>query len=779
MQNIAQKPTVSIDFKRILFRSFTNWYFFVITIGIGFVWAFLFNRYATRTYPIGASILFFAKDETSSASELLYRNALSNTKSNHLNDLYLMKSNLIIKRVVEGLAFNVFIYVDGDIASSEVYNLPFNITCNSIEGSGEYSFRVLDSTSFTLRYFQSQENSAAVKEEVFKLNQKIAFDGKEFSVTVNNSKDISQYYNKELRVVVTPITSIADDYSDRLNLRWAEEGSGVMNITIFGSTPQREIDFINGLIKTFQRYDLDQKNQTADRTVTFIKSQLEMVSDSLQQFEIQLERFKQDKHTNGDFNQDAQRLIGRAESLENQKSSVILRGSYYKYLQEYLDKGERLDQVILPSSLELSDPILSNLLGKIMDLQVDTKLFLERNKRGGQSNPLIDSRIEKITELRNEVKESMKNQLNLDKIKLDFLSSQIKGIDKLFEAVPYNQRKLISITRKYSLYETLYLFLLQKKAEGEISRSGNASDLVVINPPRVVGGSITPAINQNYFLGIVAGFAIPLLIIVVIEILNNKVLERSDIERFTSIPIIGGVGHKKGEGNLQVLNDTKSPIAESFRALRSNLSYFVGNKPNAIFVVTSSISGEGKTFTSLNLASVLSLSFKKTLLVGADLRKPKLSSEFQLRNDVGLSSYLAGINSFEEVVQETSFKNLYVVAGGPVPPNPSELLMGDRLSQFIASAKAHYDYIVIDTAPMSLVTDSYSLFDFADHIIFVVRQKYTPKHLLRAVDEAYETKQIKNVSIIFNDLYSGLGFEFTDGYSYTYGYKKSNYGYYN
>lgn len=778
MQNIAQKPTLNIDLKRILFRSFTNWYFFVITIGIGVVWAFLFNRYATRTYPIGASILFFAKDETSSGAELLYRNALSNTKVNHLNDTYLMKSNLIIKRVIENLSFNVFVYVDGDISSTEVYDLPFSIACNSIEGSGEYSFRILDSTSFLINYFRPQETNTFSKEVVYKFRQTANFDDKQFDVKIKNRQKLTQFFNKELRIVVTPISSIADDYSDRLSLRWAEEGSGVMNISIFASTPQREIDFIEALIKTFQRYDLDQKNQTADRTVAFIKSQLEMVSDSLRQFEAQLEKFKQAKHTIGDFNQDAQRMLTRAESFESQKATLLLRSSYYNYLQDYLNQGESLDQVILPSSLDLSDPILSTLLNKIMDIQVDTKLFLEKDKSRVNSNPLIDARIEKIVALKNEVKESMKNQLNLDKIKIDFLSSQIKGIDKLFESIPFNQRRLISITRKYSLYETLYLFLLQKKAEGEISRSGNASDLVVINPPRIVGGSITPAISQNYFLGIVAGFGIPLLIIFLIEILNNKVLERSDIERFTSIPIIGGVGHKKGDGNLQVLNDTKSPIAESFRALRSNLSYFVGNKPNAVFVVTSSISGEGKTFTSLNLASILSLSLRKTLLVGADLRKPKLSSEFQLRNDVGLSSYLAGINSFEEVVQQTSFESLYVVAGGPVPPNPSELLMGDRLNQFIVSAKAEFDYIVIDTAPMSLVTDSYSLFDFADHIIFVVRQKYTPKHLLRTVDEAYETKKIKNVSIIFNDLYSGLGFEFTDGYSYTYGYKKSNYGYY-
>jgi len=421
---------------------------YLIFISLGFIWAFLTNRYATRTYPISASILFFAKDETSSGAELLYRNALLNTKRNYLNDPYLMKSNLIVKRVVEELSFNVQVILDGDISSSELYDLPFKITCPTFDQSGQYEFIVLSEKKFRIDYLTKLENVSRSQE--FEFNTKFSFDGKEFLVSVLDQQQLLAYRGKLLRVVVNTSNSIAESYSDQLVLRWAEEGSGVMNISVFGSTPQKEVDFINGVIKSYQRYDLDNKNRTADRTVEFIKSQLQIISDSLRQFEVQLERFKQDKHTNGDFNSDAQRMFARAEGFETQKATLLLRNSYYNYLKNYLEKEEDLHQAIVPSSLELNDPILTGLLGKIMDIQLDTKLFFEKNNKG-KGNPLIENKLERIATLKKEITESMNNQRNLDKIKIDYLTDQVKAIDKLFEAIPFNQRKLVSITRKYKL----------------------------------------------------------------------------------------------------------------------------------------------------------------------------------------------------------------------------------------------------------------------------------------------------------------------------------------
>jgi capsular exopolysaccharide synthesis family protein len=254
---------------------------------------------------------------------------------------------------------------------------------------------------------------------------------------------------------------------------------------------------------------------------------------------------------------------------------------------------------------------------------------------------------------------------------------------------------------------------------------------------------------------------------------DNRVQSKEDIEKMTSIPFIGGVGHKKADSNLAVFNEPKSALAESFRALRSNLNYFISHKDKGIFLITSSVSGEGKTFTSINLASVLSMSGRKTLIVGADMRKPKIFTDFNLSNDVGLSTYLSGLSEIDQVVQKTAFDNLEFISGGPVPPNPSELLLSSRMDEFVSAIRTRYDFVIIDTPPMAVVTDAFVMAPHADHILFLVRQNYTPKELLKTTEDYYAAGKLKNISIVLNDIYrSGPGY----GYGYSYGY--GGYGYY-
>src|SRR5690606_17641658 len=215
--------------------------------------------------------------------------------------------------------------------------------------------------------------------------------------------------------------------------------------------------------------------------------------------------------------------------------------------------------------------------------------------------------------------------------------------------------------------------------------------------------------KRNYLIGFSIGLIFPLLIFVLIEVTNTRIQSREDIESITSIPFIGGVGHKQTNENLEVFTKPKSAISESFRALRSNLHYFLEGSDKGVFLISSSISGEGKTFTSINLASVFALSGKKTLIVGADMRKPRIYNDFKVDNYIGLSNYLAGLAQFDEVVQKTEFDNLYLVSGGPVPPNPSELILSKRMEFFLKQAREQFEFIFIDSPPLALVTDAFVL----------------------------------------------------------------------
>jgi len=289
------------------------------------------------------------------------------------------------------------------------------------------------------------------------------------------------------------------------------------------------------------------------------------------------------------------------------------------------------------------------------------------------------------------------------------------------------------------------------------------------------GGQLSPKPIRNYSIAALLGLIFPFAIFVLIEIVDTKVQSKEDIDKVSSIPFVGGIGHKSGASNLIVSERPKSGVSESFRALRSNLNYFTGNEAKQIFMVSSSISGEGKTFTTINLATVFALSGKKTLIVGADMRRPKIFEDFKRDNATGLSTFLSGISSFDEVVQDTDIENLFFVSGGPVPPNPSELLLTDKFEQFIQKSRDRFDYVIVDTPPLALVADAFVISQFVNHSVFVLRQNYTPKEFIKSIDEYYRSGKLKNISILLNDIYkSGLGYGYGQGYAYHYGY---GYGY--
>lgn len=762
-------PISPIDFKRILYRLIKYWYVVVLSLTVALVVAFYNNRYTQRIYPISASIIIREKEETSGA-ELLYNNALINQYRNYLNEPYILRSYPLVMRAVEKLNFMVAVYKEGRVITTELYNsLPVQIhhIARGEKAGSRYHLTLLD----TLRFRLETIDAATPVRQEFLIGQPFLFDHHQLLVARVPAIPFTEHVNEEFLIQIKSPVQAAGEYVGKLNVKWAEKGAGVMNLSLVGANPAKEIDFLAALIDSYQAYDLEKKNQTADRTVEFIDGQLIHIADSLRLFEAQLELFKKSNRTTGELNLDAQRVYTRIEALELQKAELLVRANYFNYLDQYLQENKNLDQIILPTSMGINDPILTGLISKVVDLQLEIKLFIEREKA---TNPLVTARIARLNELRNDVRESIQGLKSTDKIKSDFLERQLTQAERQISFLPLAQRQLITIQRNYSLLENLYVYLMQKKAEAMISKAGNVSDLVTVNPPMQLGGPITPKTRQNYILALVVGLAIPLLGFVVMEYLNAQVQSKEDIEKATTIPFIGGVGHKRGEVSLEVLGSPKSVISESFRSLRSNLNYFVGKKDRVVFLITSSISGEGKTFTSINLASVYSLSGRKTLIIGADMRKPKLFRDFNASNEKGLSTYLAGLHEFDDVVQTTGYENLFLVTGGPVPPNPSELILQPRMDQFIQEARTRFDCVVIDTPPLALITDAFLLTQYADHSIFVVRQDYTPKEMLKLVNDYFITGKLKNISILFNDVFrSGPGY----GYGYGYGYGQGYYIY--
>lgn len=766
----SQQTGFTLDFKRVLARSIRFWYVVLFSFVVALVTAFYQTRYSERVYPVTSSLMIRETQETGGA-ELLYKNALIDPYRNYLNEPYIIRSYPLIEQVVRNLNFNVSFYREGYFMTTEAYSyMPvFAEWCNPKEiKTGQFIFTLKDETHYSLSPFSDNNSNPSA---VYLINDSIQFDEYDICIKRIPERNIRAYIGVPFLLVIQNPRAVAGSYVGRLRVDWAELGSGVINLSLTGTNPEKDMDFLSGLVDAYRELDLKKKNEAAERTIDFIRDQLVNIKDSLRTVEFQLERFGNSSRIK-DMSADAQRLLERVDEFELQKSDLLIRQNYFKYLEEYLNMNDNnLDLVILPSSVGLTDPVINSLLTTLVDLQLEIKLYL--GSENGR-NPLVASKVNRINEIKKNVLESVNTLKSTDKIKMDFLNKQVKDIEKQLSLLPASERQLIAVQRNYSLLENLYVFLMQKLSEAGISMAANTSDVIAINPP-MKGGQLSPKPIRNYSIAALVGLAFPFLIFVLIEIVDNKVQSKEDIDKVSSIPFVGGIGHKSGASNLIVSERPKSGVSESFRALRSNLNYFTGNEAKQIFMVSSSISGEGKTFTTINLATVFALSGKKTLIVGADMRRPKIFEDFKRGNTTGLSTFLSGISQFEEVVQDTDIENLFFVSGGPVPPNPSELLLTDKFEQFITKSRDQFDYVIVDTPPLALVADAFVISQFVNHSVFVLRQNYTPKEFIKSIDEYYRSGKLKNISILLNDIYkSGLGYGYGQGYAYHYGY---GYGY--
>ncbi len=453
---------------------------------------------------------------------------------------------------------------------------------------------------------------------------------------------------------------------------------------------------------------------------------------------------------------------------------------YYEYLKEYLVSRNESGLIVSPSVMGVSDPMLIRLVEELSQLQLQQKQlgFVVRDDLPAAS--LITGKVEQARE---SLMENVNNSINQLKISVGDVESRIADVEKQLGRLPGTERRLIQIQRDFDLNNTVYNFLLERRAEAGIAMASKVSDSKIIDKAEPYNAMrIRPKTRQNYMMALILGLLIPALFIIVIDLMNNKVIDKKDIERATKAPILGFISHSGYGSELPVTEKPGSTLAESFRSIRTSLKYFIPEERSAVIAVTSTVSGEGKTFVAMNLAAIISMLGKKTLLIGLDLRKPRIHKILNLSNTEGMSTYLSGNSKFDDVIQKTPVENLWFATSGPVPPNPAELIERQAMTEFLEEARKQFDYVIIDTPPAAVVTDALLLAGRADVTLFVVRQRYSSKNTLHLIDEIYRNKEIKNPGIIVNDIsmsgYYGYGlrYGYTMGYAYGYNYGYKYYG---
>lgn len=773
----AQPALPLVNSKRVAARALRFWYLIVLSVTIFMAGAYIYNRYATRIYPITASIII-KENEESLGAKFLYNNELVNPYRNHYNEIFIMRSYPLLQEVVEELRFDVALFREGDIKTTEFYDpdfpLQIQLVRSGLSANRPIYISIESNQTYRIEYPNPKVQTESRLFENLRFGDTVQVNG--YRLAVHRKGDLTPWTKELFKVVFTDPFQLARGYSSRLKLTWAQVGASVVNLEIQGAVVRKEVDFLTKFIERYQQYDIDKKTRESRLAISFLDRQLVVMGDSLRLYEGQIEAFKK-RNVVTNLKGETERLYQRLVSLEEQLFRFQLLENYGTYVRELLS-NDRYDGIFTPASVGVDDDVLSALIAQLLEEQAQVNLYRSNDQKGvdkSADNPALQSKLGRIKLIKADILKVIENARVTRSINKKFIEGQTHAVERQLASLPATERELVDIQRNYALKENLYTYLLQKRAEAGISEASTTSDIVVVNPP-VAGSAITPQPLQNYGIALALGVLFPLLGFVVAELVNTRIQSKEDITKLTTLPIIGGVGHNPEDDAMVVFAKPKSVLAESFRALRSNLSYFIGKQKGAALLVTSSIPGEGKSFTTLNLASVYAMSGLRTVIIGADLRRPKLFTELHLRNDRGLSQYLSDLCTLDEAIQVTEKENLFLIAGGATPPNPSELLLKPKMAELLHVLRGRFDVIILDTPPLGFVTDAFSLVPLVDHVVFMVRQNYTPRQALFAIQEHVVSGRLANASIIFNDIRkSGLGYGYGDsGYGYGYGY---DYGY--
>jgi capsular exopolysaccharide synthesis family protein len=516
------------------------------------------------------------------------------------------------------------------------------------------------------------------------------------------------------------------------------------------------------------------KNQFATNTIAFIDSTLLAIEKELKNTNIELKNFRKDKNI-FEIECEGEKFSENLMDFDVQKDAINRKLTYYSSLNNYLKTSVDFAKLPAPSVAGIDDPNIVVGVSKLISLSTQ-RSELKYAVKSEKIFRDFDNKMEAIKKVLIVNIAQAKTALQYD---LNLIIAKIGKTESFIKQLPEDKQELLKIQRKYDLNDNIYSAFLAKKSEADIVKAANLSDIHFIDPAKDIGGGLVgPKTSVNYILAFFLGFIFPLFFVFGIFFVNNSIQNTDDITKLTKLPIIGVVGKKQSVGNLAVFEKPKSALSESFRAIRSSLQ-FLYKKQNIdgskTLMVTSSISGEGKTFCSLNIATVFAMSEKKTIIVGLDLRKPKIFEEFNITNEIGIVNCLIGQKSLDEIIQKTHIPFLDVITSGPIPPNPAELIMGDAMKELLSDLKTKYDYIILDTPPVGLVSDALELVNFTDIILYVVRQNFTKKDMITLLNNRVKRDELKNVSIVLNDFENKAKYGYGYGYSYGYGYGYGNY----
>lgn len=753
------------EIKKFFFRIRNNWLIFTSSTFICILIALAFNRYSSNIYKVSTTVLFDDQQSFSSnAAEAIYSNDLFQKSPKNLiaNKIYELSSYPIIFQTLDDLNFDIEYYLVGNIKNSITYDTPFKVIV--VNNKNKLLNRTFKITYVDEKVFNLSNKKLKINKN-FLYGKKINLLGANLKVVKNVDFISNNSEPTACLVKFKSLQKLTKKYQTNLKFAQEQKKSSIVKIDLKCLDEKKGVIFLNKLTENFIKNEINKKNLSSQKTILFIDNQLNNMRDSLENIENKVKVFKQNNGLT-EISVTAQNLYDKLNIYEKKILSIKNYNEYLSYLSSYLESMVNLDEIKIPPNELNENNLIRKLINDLIDIQFQKSLLV----RSGQiKNPAVLQYERASLQIVSNLKENIILSLNNNKQELREVNEQKILIENEINELPKIEKELLEINRIKSINENIYTFLLRKKSEIDISASSNIADTKILESAVFFNKKpIIPNKNQNILLATFLGFIFPLLFFLFFDLFNDKILSRFDIEKLSSIPILGIIGRNNNINNLLSKINPKSMIFEGFRAIRSDLSSLLEEMNGKIVLITSSISGEGKTFFAENLAIVFAKTSNKTLLIGADLRKPKLWKDFKLNNNLGLSNYLSGDIKLEKIINNVKINNLDVITSGPVPKDPAEMLHCEKFTSFINLVKNKYDIIILDTPPVGLVADSISMMKFSDVNLFMIRQSYTNKNLLSFSEDLYKKQRLGEMYLVFNDVKEGSG---------VYGYSYGNYGY--
>lgn len=762
-----------LDFIKLLIVAKKNFHWVVLVISIGILCAYIYNRYSRPVFESSSIIKLDSKDANKQLNFAALTGIGSAESPNLSGEIELIQSKLVYERAVNLLPLDVSYFSDGNINSQELYkSSSFRVTYQIKSPDfydKKFKLKANGRKEFTLKY----EHNGEEYEKKYNFGQAIENNDFKFVIYLN------QYVNDlegNFSFIINSKDASIGYISSNLSVAVLNPAANTIQITFKDHNGDKAKDVVNAIDSVYLIETLQRKYQTQEQTIKFLNEQLAITEKNLAEYENKLEKFNKENKTEfSNILNSPGAPFSPQMGIEALKSSVSNLKIQVKALDELKDlmlKNENLKKH-LPTLRDLPDPQIVSAISQLNNLQQVKEKMLATAK---STTFAIKSKERDIEAVKNNLFDLIiQNKKLLYEAIMENNNKIIDEQNKLHTA-PTNERELTRIKRYYDLYEKYYLMMIDKKAEFAMSKAGAVAEFIVLSQPAISKLPISPKKTTAYLVGGGIGLAFGIFLILFKYLAHNTINNIGELEKSTVAPVLGFVpvfDKSMDVSRLVVDKNPKSPVIESLRSIRTNLDFLSSDKNKKMISVTSTISGEGKTFVAINLGGVIALSGTKVIIIDMDMRKPKIHAGFGVDNDKGMSTILIGKHRVEDCIHRSTIDTLDFITSGPTPPNPSELILKTEFDEVMNYLKTRYDIIIIDTPPVGLVTDGILVMRKVDLPIYVVRAEYSKKGFEKNINKLVRQHGFKNISVIlnaFNNMLGSYGYGYQYGYGYGYGY---------